>query len=230
MQRLPAVFALLFSAGCHEAEPPETPAPALTDPSADVGVDHGAEVTPGPWQDLLAQGLESFAVTNFGGEGEVRFEGDGLHLDFGSPLTGVHWIGDELPTCDYELELVASREAGTDFFAGLTFPVGPDHLTLVLGGWAGATVGLSCIDGRDASENETTRYVRFDLHRPVTARVEVRAERIRVWLDEEPVADLPREGHEFSLRGEVLPCRPLGVAAFLTQSWIRSLKLRTLRS
>ena len=195
-----------------------------TDPS-----EHGDESAADPrWRDLLAEGLESWGVTQFGGVGECRFEEDGLHLEFGSPLTGIHWVGEPLPTSDYELEVTASREVGTDFFAGITFPVGDDHLTLILGGWAGSTVGLSCLDGFDASENETTQWLRFDMNRPYTARIRVSEDAVTVWLDGESIIEVPRGAHRFELRTEVFPCRPLGIAAYNTVSWVRSIRWRSL--
>ena len=36
---------------------------------------------------------------------------------------------------DYELRLEAKRVEGGDFFCGLTFPVGKEYCTLILGGW-----------------------------------------------------------------------------------------------
>ena len=60
------------------------------------------------------------------------------------------------PKVDYEVNLDAKRVAGNDFFCGITFPVGKRFCSLIVGGWGGATVGLSSIDGKDAAENETT--------------------------------------------------------------------------
>ena len=67
-----------------------------------------------------------------------------------------------MPGLNYELNVVARRVEGSDFFCGLTFPYQDSHCTLILGGWGGALVGLSCLDGRDASENETTRLMPFE--------------------------------------------------------------------
>ena len=57
---------------------------------------------------------------------------------------------------DYEVTLEAMRVDGNDFFCGMTFPAGKDPCTLIVGGWGGTVVGLSSINGMDASENETT--------------------------------------------------------------------------
>ena len=53
----------------------------------------------------------------------------------------------DLPRTDYEIRFETRRIEGFDFFCGLTFPVGEKYLTLVLGGWDGNVVGLSCLDG-----------------------------------------------------------------------------------
>ena len=76
-------------------------------------------------------------------------------LDFGSSMTGVTYQGKDLPRTDYEIRLEAQRIDGTDFFCGLTFPVHDAHLSLIVGGWGGSLVGLSSLDGKDASRNET---------------------------------------------------------------------------
>lgn len=148
-----------------------------------------------------------------------------LRLGFGGPLTGVHWTGD-FPREDYELEVEAARLAGTDFFAGITFPVGEEHLTLILGGWGGALVGLSCIDGQDAAGNETRRTIPFERGKPVTARIRVNAARVEVVLDGSTLYSIERAGRVFSLRAEVLPSRPLGIATYATRSEISVVRWR----
>ncbi len=79
----------------------------------------------------------------------------------GNPLTGITWTG-KYPKMNYEISLDAMRVDGSDFFCGLTFPVGDDPCTFIVGGWGGGVIGLSSIDGSDASENETTRYQEFE--------------------------------------------------------------------
>ena len=76
-----------------------------------------------------------------------------LVLNMGDGATGVTWDGDfDFPTMNYEVSLKAMRVNGNDFFCGMTFPVNDDHLTLVVGGWSGTVIGLSCLDGYDASD------------------------------------------------------------------------------
>ena len=62
--------------------------------------------------------------TRFGGEGEVhRGRWRDPSSSSGNDLTGITWTGD-LPRLGYEIEVQAKRVSGSDFFCGLTFPVG----------------------------------------------------------------------------------------------------------
>ena len=70
-----------------------------------------------------------------------------------------------MPRINYEVKLEARREEGSDFFCRLTFPVNDSFCALILGGWGGTVVGLSTIDGLDASEKETSRLMNFDLNK-----------------------------------------------------------------
>jgi hypothetical protein len=184
----------------------------------------------GVWRPLLdGKSLQGWQVTNFGGEGEVAVEHGALRLGLGNPLTGITWLdAGALPTTDYELRLTATRVDGNDFFAGVTFPVGDSHCSLILGGWGGSVVGLSSLDGMDASENETTRMIRFEQDRPYRVRIRVTADRIGAWLDEQCVVDATITGRLVSLRPEVLLSRPLGIASFATVATIRDLAIRRL--
>ncbi|MED6333947.1 MAG: DUF1080 domain-containing protein [Planctomycetota bacterium] len=179
------------------------------------------------WTPLLtAERHADWEMTAFGGEGEIEAEDGLLVFEMGSPLTGLHWAGGELPRWDFELEVSACRLAGTDFFCGLTFPVGESHATLILGGWGGALTGLSCIDGADASMNETTAFIAYEQGREVTARVRVTRRRITTWLDGELLHEVELAGKTIDLRPEVLLSRPLGVAAFQTRAGLRALRMR----
>jgi len=183
----------------------------------------------GAWTLLLGPDhIDGWTATPFGGEGEIGTEDGQLVFEMGTPMTGMHWTGGELPTTDYELEVTAARLMGTDFFCGLTFPVADSHATLILGGWGGSLTGLSCIDGNDASVNETTNFLSYELGREYTALVRVTPTHITTWLDGKELHTVALEGKRIELRTEVLPSRPLGFAAFLTRAGLRSLRLRRL--
>ena len=181
------------------------------------------------WTLLLdATHTEGSSSTPFGGEGEIGPEDGRLVFEMGTPMTGMNWTGGELPKTNYELEVCATRLMGTDFFCGLTFPVEESHATLILGGWGGSLTGLSCIDGNDASTNETTNFLSYELGRDYTARVRVTPTHVTTWIDGELLHEVSLEGKRIELRTEVLPSRPLGFAAFLTRAGLSSLKLRRL--
>lgn len=105
----------------------------------------------------------------------------------------------------------------------------PSLLTLVLGGWGGGLCGLSCIDGLDASLNETTSYHRFEAGRKYMATVVVKDQRVQAWLDGKPLRDVSLQGRSWQLRSEVEACRPLAVASLQTRGRIHSLRLRPWR-
>ncbi len=172
--------------------------------------------------------LKNWKEAQFGGEGGVTVDKRGIVLHRGDPLTGVTWAGGNLPKMDYELSLEAMKIDGGDFFCGLTFPVGEAPLTLILGGWGGTVVGLSSLDGQDASENETSQNMNFTKGRWYKVRVQVTSKKIQVWIDDKQVIDLATAGKKISIRPEVELSTPLGISAYRTVAAVRDIKLRRL--
>ncbi|MCA9176326.1 MAG: DUF1080 domain-containing protein [Planctomycetales bacterium] len=173
--------------------------------------------------------LTNWKRTNFGGEGEVKVENDAILMEFGYPLTGITYDGKApLPKTNYEISLEAQRVDGVDFFCGLTFPVEESHCSLIVGGWAGAVVGLSSIDTADASENDTTTYMDFKSKQWYKIRVRVTEDHITAWIDDKQVVKQEVKGHQIGIRPEVgLNC-PLGVCAYETKAALRNISLREL--
>jgi hypothetical protein len=181
----------------------------------------------GGWRSLFnGASLGDWEETPFGGEGLVRIVNETIVLEFGEPLTGITWRGSLAPM-EYEVRLEAQRLAGTDFFCGLTFPVGASACSLILGGWGGSVVGLSNLDGKDASENETTQRIGFDARRWYGVRVRVAGDRIQAWLDEQRIIDVNTAGRRISVRPEVDASRPLGVASYRTRAGLRRIETRS---
>ena len=205
-----------LAAGCWEAPTGSSPAPA---PAADAE----------GWESLFdGKTLGRWEVTEFGGQGDVRIEDDRIVLDMGSAdLTGITWTGDVL-RMNYEVELEAMRVDGSDFFCGLTVPVRDSCVTLVIGGWGGSMVGLSSLDGMDASENETTQIIDFENGRWYRIRMRVTETKIEAWIDDEQVIDAEPGERKISVRWEVEPSQPLGVAAWQTTAALRNIRIRRL--
>jgi Domain of Unknown Function (DUF1080) len=202
---------------------------ALTGPLAAALLERaGAQEPDAPWESLFdGVSLGSWEETPFGGEGLVRVRDGQIVLEFGEPLTGITWRGAH-PRLSYELKLEAKRLAGSDFFCGLTFPVGDDSCSLILGGWGGSVVGLSNLDGLDASDNETTTSLRFEERRWYRVRLRVLPSRITAWLDDEQIVDVDTTGRRIGIRPEVELSRPLGIAAYRTRAALRGIAVRPL--
>jgi len=180
--------------------------------------------------------LSGWAQSGFEGEAPVKVinpfkDGRGaIVLEKGTTLSGITWTrGGVLPRSNYEITLEAMKLDGTDFFCGLTFPVGKSACTFVVGGWGGTVVGLSSIDHVDASENETTQGMEFDLNRWYRIRVRVTDEKIQAWIDDELKCEVETKGRIITLRpGDIQKSLPLGIASYMTRAAVRDIRLRRL--
>ena len=143
-------------------------------------------------------------------------------------MTGITWTND-LPTTRYEINLEAMRVSGVDFFCALTFPVGKDPCSFIVGGWGGGVVGLSNVDGEDAAHNETTKYMKFEEGRWYGIRVRVLPNSIQAWIDGEQMVNLLTEDRRIDTRAEVELSKPLGLATWSTTGAIRKMTLQTLK-
>jgi hypothetical protein len=168
---------------------------------------------------------EAWQVAQYSRSGGVWVEGDTCFLGEGNDMTGITWNG-PLPTMNYEVTLEAKRVDGRDFFCGLTFPYGEDPCTLILGGWGGGIVGISSLDGLDASENTTATWYDFQNDRWYAIRLRVTPEKIQAWLDDKPIIDVATEHYRIGIRFEVEPCRPFGIATWRTTGALRNIRLR----
>jgi hypothetical protein len=170
--------------------------------------------------------LNGWEITNFGPQGPVSVSGGEIILGQGDGCTGITYSRD-IPGINYELTLEARRREGNDFFCGLTFPVGGSFCTFIAGGWGGPIVGLSCINGKDAAENETTSMHNFEKNHWYKIRLVVSEGKIETWIDEEKVVDLITSGKKFSIRPEVTLSRPLGIVSWNTTAGLRNISLRS---
>jgi hypothetical protein len=181
------------------------------------------------WQSLFdGKTLGNWQASKFGGDGSVKVENGEIVLETGKPFTGITWAGSELPKANYELALQARRVEGRDFFAGVTFPVGDSFCSLILGGWGGTVIGLSSVNSEDASQNQTSQSMEFELGRWYNARIRVTDGAIEVWLDDRQIIKQELKGNKISIRMEMDPSVPLGVASWRTKAALRDLRLRRL--
>jgi len=171
--------------------------------------------------------LTNWEITNFGPQGEVYVTDDEIILGMGDGCTGITWT-DSFPKENYEISLEAKRIMGIDFFCGLTFPVKDDFCSFIVGGWGGNLVGLSTIDGRDASENETTTLMRFNKDEWYKIKVRVTSDKIVAWINEEKMVDLPYRGRKIGIRPEVELSCPFGIATWKTKGAVRNIYLSIL--
>ena len=173
--------------------------------------------------------LKGWKSTNFGGEGEVLVKDGSLVLEMGSDLTGVTWADAKaLPKSNYEITFQAMRVDGFDFFCGLTVPVRDGYCSLICGGWGGGVCGISCIDGYDASENDTTSYREFKSKKWYKIRLRVTDEKINAWIDDEEIVDQDIRDHKLAVRLEVDLSKPLGFCSWQTTAALKDIKLRRL--
>lgn len=174
--------------------------------------------------------LNGWKITEFPGHGEVTVKDGRLILGAGNDLTGVTLADtSNLPRSDYEVDLFAMRVDGMDFFCGLTFPVRDACCTFIVGGWGGTVVGISSLDGADASENETTRNITFESNRWYHIRVRVTESKIECWIDEEKVVDVVTTGRKISMRpGEIEIAQPFSISTWQTTGALRDICIRRL--
>jgi hypothetical protein len=192
------------------------------------------------WKPLFdGKTLKGWKATDFAGHAEVTvdpsFKPDpkasaspAMILEMGAVLTGVTWTNPP-PEGEYEVSLEAIKLEGNDFFCALTFPAAGGHCSLIVGGWGGGVVGISSVDGMDASENETTKFRSFDKNHWYQVRVRVTKSKILAWIDEEKVVDLVTTDRKITVRaGEIELAQPFGISAYQTKSALRYIRLRAL--
>lgn len=221
-------WTMLLLGGCcgggRRTQELQTPPQAQSPKAATVSAQSPAT----QWTSLFdGKSLGQWKPAEYAGQGEVRIEDGSIVMETGSDITGITWAG-QVPTMNYEITYQAKRITGSDFFAALTFPVGKSHCTLVNGGWGGSTVGLSSLDGQDASDNDTSQMIGFDRNRWYTFRIRVTPKLIEAWLDKEQIISADIFSRSVGTRIEVDPSKPLGFAAWQTSGAVRDIRIRTL--
>lgn len=168
--------------------------------------------------------LEGWKTTEFGTQGPVYVSDGKIVLNYGDGCTGITWEK-EFPKVNYEVTLEAQKTSGNDFFCGMTFPVNDEFCSLIVGGWGGPVVGLSCIDGKDASDNNTKILKRFEKNVWYKIKLQVTGEKITAWIDDEKLVDFAYQGHELYVRPEVNLSKPFGICSWVTTAELRNIRL-----
>jgi hypothetical protein len=168
--------------------------------------------------------LKGWDVTSFGTEGPITISDGKIVINYGDGCSGITWNGD-FPKVNYEVKLEARKTVGNDFFCGITFPVNESFCSLIVGGWGGPVVGLSSIDGLDASENETQVLKRFDKDVWYKIRLRVDESKIQAWIDEEKLVDFDYTERKLSIRPEVNLSKPFGICTWITTAELRNMVL-----
>ncbi|MCX5683663.1 MAG: DUF1080 domain-containing protein [Planctomycetota bacterium] len=221
--------AAVMIGGCTKSSsPPDEKSPDAKSPAAGAAKLPGLPNAEG-WMSLFdGKTLAGWKMSDFVKPGTVAAKDGEIALVMGKEgdLTGITWAGGEIPTSNYEVEVKAKRTDGGDFFCALTFPIGKSFASFVVGGWGGSLVGISCLDGYDASENTTTKTMTFENGKWYTIRVRVNDERLQALIDDEQMVDVETKEHKFSVRWEVEASQPLGLAAWRTSANWKDLRVR----
>ena len=184
-----------------------------------------------PWRPLFdGKSLANWKESDFFGAGKVSLVNGAITIGKGF-LTGITWAeaSPPFPATGYEIRIEAARLAGSDFFAGITFPVRDSFCTWINGGWGGQVVGLSSIDGADASMNETTSNRNFELGRWYSLRLRVASDSISAWIDDDLVIDVRIGQKWIALReGDIDRSIPFGIATYSTVAAVRKIEWRPL--
>jgi hypothetical protein len=107
--------------------------------------------------------------------------------------------------------------------------VNDSYCSWINGGWDGTVVGLSNLDGNDASENDTSTIRDFVQGRWYAFRLVVTDTRIQAWIDEAPVINVDIRGRKVGLRfDETDLCTPLGFASYATAGGLRKIEYRVI--
>ncbi|MBE6427091.1 MAG: DUF1080 domain-containing protein [Planctomycetaceae bacterium] len=174
--------------------------------------------------------LSGWKIPPFGGEGEVTVEDGIMTIQMGAMVSGIAFDQAFPFKTNYEVEVEAMRTMGFDFYSAITFPIGEKgYSTFINGGWGGGVFGLSCVNGYDASENETMELVQTKNDVWNVFRVRVYEDRIECWRDDQKIVNCPREGNEFSTRFEVEYTQPFGISNYCSETKIKSIRIRELK-
>jgi len=196
---------------------PETSKQSVNSP---IGID---------WKPMFdGSSLAGWKITEFPGHSNVLVKEHLIILEAGNDLTGITWTN-PFPKMNYEVIIDAARLDSSDFFCGITFPVGDSYCSFIPGGWGGHVVGISSINGSDASQNETTKSMSFKKDRFYRFKIKVTEEKIEAWIDNIKFVDLVYKDRMLSTRLEMEYSKPFGIASWRTTGAISNIWFRIIK-
>ena len=176
--------------------------------------------------------LQNWQSVDTGGSGAVELKDGNMVIGAGESVSGaIYKKAADLPLTNYEISMEAQRVEGSDFFCGLTFPVGglKTCATVILGGWGGTVTGISCIGGLDASENSTGHYRAFDNKKWYAIKVRVTPDTLTVWSNGEKIIDADIKDKKISLRpGPIEEYAPFSLTTYQSTGAIKNVKVTPL--
>jgi hypothetical protein len=188
--------------------------------------------TPEPLVLFDGKSLDDWQSVDSGGSGSVELKNGAIVIGSGESVSGaIYKKAATLPLSNYEITLDAQRLEGSDFFCGLTFPVGDlkTCATLVMGGWGGTVTGISSIDGMDASENSTGHYRKFDNNKWYAVKVRVTPDSLIVWSNGEKIIDADIKDKKIGVRpGPIEEYLPFSLTTYQTTAAIKNVKVTPL--
>src|SRR5260221_1167516 len=136
--RATTVFASVFLfisvgqswAGDKPSSDPASPKPAV---KVEATKDRGqkADAKKAEWHSLFdGKALGKWKPSEFATQGSVDVKDGQIILGFGDGCSGITWK-DDFPKTDFEIRVEAMRVDGSDFFCGLTFPLGDDPCSFI---------------------------------------------------------------------------------------------------
>lgn len=194
------------------------------------------------WVDMFdAKTMTGWIPLELGGSGPTEFDeaftSEGqkdaipvIRINRGDMLSGMAWTNGPV-RMNYEIEWEAMRTDGNDFFAALSVPVKDDYITFVPAGWGGAVCGISSVDGHDASENETSKYLPFQDKTWYKFKIRVTDKKIEAWVDDKRIVNLLTADKTLGLRpGSPSEINRYGIVftAYRSTGIIKSVRMRKL--
>ena len=184
-----------------------------------LGID-AAEQSSSEWIDLLKQVDTKKAVT-----GRWQKAKDGLTTD---AVRGSRLALPYQPNAEYDFRVKFTRTSGVHSIA-LMFVAGRGQATYEIDAWGQHLAGLQMINGRTMRDNLTRTAGQTLVNgRTYTAMIQVRKDRVRVFLNDKLLAEHKTDGSDLSIPSvwRMPDSRSLGIGAYEAATVFHSVEVR----